>query len=85
MTLLTPEQKRRRGLMLGVVAAAYVLSFFQRFAPAGIAPDLAAAFHTAGRGGVIGQRALIEAVRREYQKAGRSFPGVPRALAALET
>mgnify|MGYP001561499739 CR=1 FL=1 len=46
MTLLTPEQKRRRGLMLGVVAAAYVLSFFQRFAPAGIAPDLAAAFHT---------------------------------------
>jgi predicted MFS family arabinose efflux permease len=32
--------------MLGVVAAAYVLSFFQRFAPAGIAPDLAAAFHT---------------------------------------
>jgi len=46
---------------------------------------LAAAFHTAGRGGVIGQRALIEAIRREYQKAGRSFPGVPRALAQTVT
>jgi len=43
---LTAEQKRRRWLALGVVAAAYVLSFFQRFAPAGIAQDLAAAFET---------------------------------------
>ncbi len=32
--------------MLVVVVAAYVLSFFQRFAPAGIAQDLAAAFQT---------------------------------------
>ncbi len=52
---------------------------------------LAAAFHTAGRGGVIGrggaidQRALIHAVNREYQKAGRSFPGVPRAFADTPT
>lgn len=46
---------------------------------------LAAAFDTAGRGGVIGQRALIHAIRREYQKAGRSFPGVPRALADTVT
>ena len=36
----------RRWVVLGVVALAYVLSFFQRFAPAGIAPDLAAAFQT---------------------------------------
>ena len=36
----------RRWIMLGVVALAYVLSFFQRFAPAGIAQDLAAAFQT---------------------------------------
>ena len=43
---LTPEQKRRRLLMLLAVMAAYVLSFFQRFAPAGIAQDLAAAFQT---------------------------------------
>jgi sugar phosphate permease len=43
---LTPEQKRRRLLALSVVVAAYVLSFFQRFAPAGIAQDLAAAFQT---------------------------------------
>ena len=43
---------------------------------------LAAAFHAAGRGGAIDQRALIQAVNREYQKAGRSFPGVPRALAS---
>jgi predicted MFS family arabinose efflux permease len=43
---LSPEQKRRRLIILAVVAAAYVLSFFQRFAPAGIAQDLAAAFQT---------------------------------------
>ena len=42
----TSEQKRRRLAMLVVVMAAYVLSFFQRFAPAGIAQDLAAAFQT---------------------------------------
>jgi sugar phosphate permease len=33
-------------LALAMVVAAYVLSFFQRFAPAGIAPDLIAAFNT---------------------------------------
>lgn len=43
---LTSRQKQRRALALGVVVAAYVLSFFQRFAPAGIAQDLAAAFQT---------------------------------------
>jgi predicted MFS family arabinose efflux permease len=42
----SPEHKRRRMIMLVVVVAAYVLSFFQRFAPAGIAQDLAAAFQT---------------------------------------
>ncbi|WP_240327669.1 nitrate/nitrite transporter [Dechloromonas sp. HYN0024] len=46
MKTLTTEQMRRRWLALGVVAVAYILSFFQRFAPAGIAPDLAAAFET---------------------------------------
>lgn len=43
---LTHEDKRRRLLMLAVVVAAYALSFFQRFAPAGIAQDLAASFQT---------------------------------------
>ncbi|MBS1144795.1 MAG: transporter [Proteobacteria bacterium] len=46
MKALTAEQMRRRWIALGVVAVAYILSFFQRFAPAGIAPDLAAAFET---------------------------------------
>ncbi|HEX6735962.1 MAG TPA: hypothetical protein VF096_14235, partial [Azonexus sp.] len=46
MKSLTPEQLQRRWLALGIVALAYVLSFFQRFAPAGIAQDLAAAFST---------------------------------------
>ena len=46
MSTFSPEHKRRRLLMLAVVVAAYVLSFFQRFAPAGIAQDLAAAFQT---------------------------------------
>lgn len=47
---MTPEPRaeygRRRLIALAVVVAAYVLSFFQRFAPAGIAPDLAASFST---------------------------------------
>jgi predicted MFS family arabinose efflux permease len=42
----TAEQKRLRLVALSVVVAAYVLSFFQRFAPAGIAQDLAASFQT---------------------------------------
>ncbi|NWG31751.1 MAG: MFS transporter [Rhodocyclaceae bacterium] len=40
------EHERRRLTALAVVVAAYVLSFFQRFAPAAIAPDLAASFQT---------------------------------------
>ncbi|MBS3935440.1 MAG: MFS transporter [Sulfuritalea sp.] len=43
---LPPEPERRRWVALAVVVAAYVLSFFHRFAPAGIAPDLAASFQT---------------------------------------
>lgn len=35
-----------RNIALGVVIAAFMLSFFHRFAPAGIAQDLAAAFQT---------------------------------------
>lgn len=46
LLVLDADQKRRRWLALGVVAVAYVLSFFQRFAPAGIAQDLATAFST---------------------------------------
>jgi predicted MFS family arabinose efflux permease len=46
MTPLDPQQRRRRDIALAVVVGAYILSFFQRFAPAGIAPDLAAAFDT---------------------------------------
>ncbi len=46
MTTPSPAPSRRRWIVLGVVAVAYVLSFFQRFAPAGIAQDLAAAFQT---------------------------------------
>jgi predicted MFS family arabinose efflux permease len=46
MKSLSPEQMRRRWLALGIVALAYILSFFQRFAPAGIAQDLAASFET---------------------------------------
>lgn len=46
MQTLSPDWQRRRLLVLAVVVAAYVLSFFQRFAPAGIAQDLAASFQT---------------------------------------
>ena len=46
MLSLSPEQMRWRWLALGVVATAFILSFFQRFAPAGIAQDLAASFGT---------------------------------------
>ena len=40
------SQQRRATLALAIVVATYALSFFQRFAPAGIAADLVAAFHT---------------------------------------
>ncbi|MBF0613867.1 MAG: MFS transporter [Magnetococcales bacterium] len=43
---LTDAQKRHRWYALGVVATAYILSFFQRFAPAGIAHDLATDFQS---------------------------------------
>lgn len=46
MTRLTKEQQREGLLALGVVAAAYALSFFHRFAPAGVAHELAVAFQT---------------------------------------
>ncbi|MCM8621037.1 MAG: MFS transporter [Candidatus Accumulibacter sp.] len=46
MSDLVRRQRRRRILALGGVIAAYVLSFFQRFAPVGIAPDLILAFNT---------------------------------------
>lgn len=43
---LSADLKRRRTLALGITVAAFILSFFQRFAPAGIAQDLTAAFET---------------------------------------
>ena len=42
---------------------------------------LAAAFAAAAAGRLINQDALVEAVRDEYRKAGRSFPGAPRPTA----
>ncbi len=46
MIALNSQQRRRRMLALSIIVVAYVLSFFQRFAPAGIAPDLMVAFNT---------------------------------------
>lgn len=46
MPELDRSQRRRRNMALSVVVAAFVISFFQRFAPAGIAQDLATAFGT---------------------------------------
>ena len=43
---MPPAATSGRTIALAVVIAAYVLSFFHRFAPAGIAGDLAAAFQT---------------------------------------
>jgi len=40
------SQPRRATVALAIVVATYALSFFQRFAPAGIAADLVAAFNT---------------------------------------
>jgi len=41
---------------------------------------LAAAFLAAADGGRVNQQHLVTAIRCEYDKAGRSFPGVPRRL-----
>ncbi|MEY4593259.1 MAG: hypothetical protein RIR18_2154 [Pseudomonadota bacterium] len=43
---LSADLKRKRLLALGITVSAFVLSFFQRFAPAGIAQDLVATFET---------------------------------------
>jgi hypothetical protein len=42
---------------------------------------LAGAFASAAAGHEIDQAALVQAVRHEYEKAGRSFPGSPRRAA----
>jgi hypothetical protein len=39
---------------------------------------LSAAFQAAARDDAIDQRSLLDAIESEYQKAGRSFPGIPR-------
>ncbi|GAA3650880.1 ATP-binding protein [Nocardioides ginsengisoli] len=39
---------------------------------------LSAAFHAAEHGREITQSMLVEALRREYDKSGRTFPGAPR-------
>jgi hypothetical protein len=44
---------------------------------------LAAAFAAAAAGRPIDQAALVHAVRHEYEKAGRSFPGSPRRAAGI--
>ncbi len=43
--------------------------------------SVAAAFVAAAEGGAITRHHLVRAVRREYQKAGRAFPGLPPGLA----
>ncbi|GAB0058350.1 putative L-galactonate transporter [Candidatus Magnetaquicoccaceae bacterium FCR-1] len=48
MHTLSPAQQRRRWWALGIVATAYVIAFFQRFAPVGITQELEQAFHTSG-------------------------------------
>lgn len=45
---------------------------------------LDAAFRAAASNTSIDQRSLILSVEREYQKAGRSFPGIPRSLAGVQ-
>ncbi|MBK5224419.1 MAG: AAA family ATPase [Acidimicrobiia bacterium] len=44
---------------------------------------LAAAYRAAATDRCIDQRTLLGAVEREYQKAGRSFPGIPRSAAVV--
>jgi SpoVK/Ycf46/Vps4 family AAA+-type ATPase len=44
---------------------------------------VAAAFLAASDGGRVTQDHLVLAVRREYDKAGRSFPGVPRRRTSI--
>lgn len=45
---------------------------------------LDAAFRSAASDTPIDQRSLILSIEREYQKAGRSFPGIPRSLAGVQ-
>ena len=38
---------------------------------------VSAAFLAAGNGGKIGRHHFIRAIRREYEKSGKAFPGMP--------
>ena len=67
MLSLSPEQMRWRWLALGVVATAFILSFFQRFAPAGIAQDLAASFGTTAAS--LGHIGMAEAELGNWKEA----------------
>ena len=66
------ESLRRSAWMLAVVAGAYVLSFFHRFAPAGIAQDLAVSFQTTAASlGVLDGLGFREAGRRIVEAPAR--------------
>jgi ATP-dependent 26S proteasome regulatory subunit len=43
---------------------------------------VAAGFMAAADGGTIGMGHLVRAIRREYEKSGRPFPGTPFGVAA---
>jgi hypothetical protein len=76
-THLPPGAPLARDVDLGELSALYpIVGALIRNASA------AAAFLAAAEGSAITRRHLVRAVRREYQKAGRAFPGLPPGLAA---
>ena len=44
---------------------------------------VAAAFRAAAAGSAITRELLVAAVAREYEKSGKSFPGVPAGMTPL--
>jgi len=75
-THLPPGAPLARDVDLGELAALYpIVGALIRNASA------AAAFVAAAEDSAITRRHLVRAVRREYQKAGRAFPGLPPGLA----
>jgi hypothetical protein len=41
---------------------------------------VAAAFRAAAEGSPLGREHFIHAIRREYEKAGKAFPGLPAGM-----
>ena len=64
-------------------ATAPVVAFTPRFIVTSALIAVAAGFLASAAGTEITRTHLLRAIRREYEKSGRAFPGLPAGMAGL--